>query len=287
MKLYSVDRSNLENKSFTVRENNYPYFLKIWHYHPELELVYVLKSTGTRFIGDSIDKFEAGDVVLLGKNLPHMWQNDEVYFKEESKLKAIAIAIHFKDDFLGNQFLLTPEMSDISNLVKDATYGIYFKNLDAKTKKLIRDLHNYKGFDRAINFLKILNLLARHDEKKFIASEGYVNTTLLHENKKSEKIYEYIFKNFNQKINLSIVADIAHMNPSAFSRYFKKINKKSFSIYLSEIRVGYACKLLIENKYNITQICFESGFNNISNFNKQFKTITKLTPSEYLKTHHK
>ena len=98
-----------------------------------------------------------------------------------------------------------------------------------------------------------------------------------------DKVYEYIFKNFNHNISLKNVAEVANMNKSAFSRLFKKVNNKPYSKYLNEIRIGYACKLLIENKYNITFICYESGFNNISNFNRQFKNITSMTPSEYIK----
>ena len=287
MKLHLLDRSSLKNSSLKVKNNRYPYFLKIWHYHPELELVVILKSTGTRFIGDCIEKFEEGDLMIIGKNLPHMWLNDDEYFNESSNLIAEAIAIHFKENFLGYPFFTIPEMTHILELFKKAKYGIKFMNVDKKLINNIKDLLNETGFEQIIKFIEILNVLAKHPKYKLLASEGYINSIHKNENKNLDKIYEYIFNNFNKPINLNTVAEIAHMNPSAFSRFFKRVNRKTFSKYINEIRIGYACKLLIENKHNITTVCYESGFNNISNFNRQFKAIKNMSPSDYLKHYNK
>jgi AraC-like DNA-binding protein len=131
--------------------------------------------------------------------------------------------------------------------------------------------------------LNILHQLAKHKEISLLSSEGYFNLGLGDE---SDKTHEFIFTNFNQPIQLSDVAAIAQMNPSAFSRYFKRVHRKTFSRYLIEIRIGYACKLLIENKYNISSICYKSGFNNISNFNKQFRSIKEMSPSSYVRLHN-
>ena len=141
MKLHLLNRASLQNSSFTVTQNSYSHFLKIWHYHPELELVYIAKSTGTRFIGDGIEKFSEGDLVLIGKNLPHMWLNDEVYFEADSGLVSEAIAIHFKEDFLGMEFLNAIEMKPISQLIKRAAQGIKFSNIDHKLIEKIQKLH--------------------------------------------------------------------------------------------------------------------------------------------------
>lgn len=286
MKLHYLDRSGISNSSFTTKINEYPYFLKIWHYHPELELVIILESEGTCFIGDSIEKFEVGDIVLIGKNLPHMWLNDEDYFNQNTKLSAKAIAIHFKQDYLGKAFLETPEMNHLSNLFENARYGIKFLNIN---KNIITDIQNMlelKGFDKTIAFLIILNKLAKHKQIKQLASKGFTNAFKTIKSETQDKVQAYIFKNFNKEISLEEAASVAHMNASAFSRYFKRVNKKTFSRYVTEIRIGYACKLLIENKFNIASICYESGFKNISNFNRQFKIIMHSTPSEYLKKHN-
>ncbi len=161
MKLHSVDRTKLSTHSFTIRKNNYSNFLKIWHYHPELELVYILQSEGTRFIGDSIQQFKKGDLVLIGKNLPHLWLNENKYFAPKSKLKAEAISIHFKEDFLGNSFSQIPEMKNISTLLDASKHGIQFTDVSTKTVNTIKALTNKKGVDKFISLLIILDLLAK------------------------------------------------------------------------------------------------------------------------------
>lgn len=283
MKLHLLNRNNRENSSFTVTHHQESTFLKVWHYHPELELVLSLKGTGTRFVGDSIKKFEEGDLVLIGKNLPHMWLNDEAYFEKGSKLVAEDITIHFKKEFLGFDFLDSKEMELISKLLYIARYGIKFNELPQKTKKKIRNLYKLApGFERTIAFLQLLNVLANHKNKEFLSSEGFVNSFKQNQNENLDKTYEYIFENFAKPISLKDVAEVANMNPSAFSRFFKRVNNVTFSRYLNEVRIGYACKQLIENKHKIATICYDSGYNNLSNFNRQFKAIKHMSPKQYL-----
>ena len=284
MKLHLLDRSN-SNSGISVKKNNYPRFLKLWHYHPELELVAILKSTGTCFIGDSIKKFQPKDVVLIGKNLPHMWLNDPLYFEENSTLKAAAISIHFRDLFLGNTFLNLPEMNSILQLFKKAEQGIQFKNVSKKLRQSIEKLHTASDFNKTYHFIAILYELSIHSDYKVLASSGYVIALQREDSALTNQVIAYIFKNFNKEINLKKVAEISKMNASAFSRSFKRVHRKTFSKYVNEIRIGYACKLLIENDLNIAAIAYETGFNNLSNFNRQFKIIKKISPSAYIKKH--
>lgn len=285
MKLHLLERGNLHNSSFTNKVDDYPYLLKKWHYHIELELVLILKSEGSCFVGDSIEKFEVGDIILIGENLPHMWLNDEDYFQQNADQTSKAIVIHFKKDYLGTSFFETPEMNHIWNLFNRARLGLKFLNTNPQLIEIIQDLSKQSGFEKTMSFINILNQLAKHKETKSLASEGFVNSFKPIKNETQDKVHAYIFKNFNKDIPLEEVAQIAHMNASAFSRFFKRINNKTFSRYLSEIRIGYACKLLLEEKYTIATICYESGFNNISNFNRQFKLIMNSTPSVYLRKH--
>ncbi|MCF7567874.1 AraC family transcriptional regulator [Sabulilitoribacter arenilitoris] len=286
MRLHLLDRSTkLNDFSFSIRNNRYPNFLKIWHYHPEFELVTILKSSGTRFIGDNIEQFNVGEVVLIGKNLPHMWLNDKEYFQENTKLEAQAIAIHFKENFLGKSFFNIPEMSVIKKMFENAKYGVKFTGDLSLAIRWIKKIETLKGFDKTIALLKILNLLANHKDYKLLSSMGFVNSFKKTGRTNLVEVYEYIIKNFKERITLNDVANIACMNPTAFSRVFKRVNRKTFSEYLNEVRVGYACKLLMEEKYNISEICFESGFNNISNFNRQFKKTTGYSPTNYIKRH--
>ncbi len=285
MKLHLLDRSTLNDNTFSIKKNCYPYFLKLWHHHPDLELVVINKSTGTCFVGDAIEKFEKNDIVLIGADLPHMWLNDDVYFRKDSKLLAEAVAIHFKKDFLGKQFFEISEMKNIQELFLRSQNGIKFINVDPNIINDIENLLVLNGFEKMISFLSILNKLAKHKAYKLLASDGFLNTFNKSENKVLDKVYEYIFKNFTKPITLNEIASVANMNPSAFSRFFKRVNRKLFSKYLNEIRIGYACKLLMEQNNNIASICYESGFNNLSNFNRQFKLITKMSPKAYIKQH--
>lgn len=285
MQLRLLDRSNTRGQAFVTRRNRYPHFLKLWHHHPELELVVILESTGTRFVGDSIEKFNVGEVVLLGKNLPHMWLNDPIYFEKEAGLFAEALCIHFKEDFLGEDFLDLRATEHLLQLFKMANRGIKFLDLDFSITTQIKAINEAPNdFSSLLKLLQLLDRLARHKKIELLTSEVYP----IHDfDESSDKTQEFIFRNFNQPIQLSDVAAIAKMNPSAFSRYFKRVHRKTFSRYLIELRVGYACKLLMENKANISSICYESGFNNISNFNKQFRSIKNMTPSEYIRLHSK
>jgi len=285
MKPRLLNRSNKQRQAFSVRRNRFPNFLKIRHYHPELELVYIAESTGTRFVGDHIEKFEPGELVLLGKNLPHMWLNDKNYFQSNSKLMADALCIHFKEDFTGKPFLELAGTEPLTELFKNARRGIRFINLNFPAGEMMLELAGEKDeFQRLLKLLELLHQLARHPQIKLLSSEGYLERKL---DEQSDKTHEFIFKNFTKQILLSEVAAIARMNPSAFSRYFKRIHRKTFSRYLIEIRIGYACKLLIENKINVSSACYESGFNNISNFNKQFRNVMNMSPSQYIKQHRK
>ncbi|MBI6118247.1 AraC family transcriptional regulator [Salegentibacter maritimus] len=283
MKLHLVDRRSCNNYSFSVSHHKYPSLLKVWHYHPEIELVLLIKSTGTRFVGDSIETFVPGQLVLLGENLPHMWLNAPEYYTRDSKREAEAIAVHFKLDFLGSEFLHAPELFKVADLLKRARQGMLFNKPTKEIKNIMKELLYCQGVERLSKLLMLLNILSNTTAYEYLSSEGFINSFNQKETNNLKKVYEYIFKNFDEPIQLNKVAEIARMNPSAFSRFFKKIHKKTFTRYLNEIRIGYACKLLMENKHKILAVCYDSGFTNISNFNRQFKLIRGMTPSQFQK----
>ncbi len=283
MKPQLLNRKTDQERGYNIRQNRYPHFLKIWHYHPELELVVITEGTGTRFVGDSIAKFEPGEVLLLGRDLPHMWLNDPVYFEAGSGLMVDAWCIHFREDFPGKDFLSLSGAGPIHQLYQKARLGIRFYDLPFLAEDTIVDI--LSELSESIKLLKMLHLLthlALHDRYQLLASDGYVNTRA---EESADKTHEFIFKNFQKPIKLSDVAEVANMNPSAFSRYFTRIHRKPFSRYLIEIRVGFACKLLMEKNVTISRVCYESGFNNISNFNRQFRNVMGMSPSDYRKVH--
>lgn len=281
MKLYNLNRNVSVNNSFEARINEGAHFLNIWHYHQEFELVVILKSSGAYFIGDAINEFSENDVYLVGKNLPHMWLNEEAYFKNNRSLKAKAIAIHFEENFLGEQFFNTPEMLHIKELLGHAKFGLKFSN--AK-KDLIQDLElivESVGFDKTMLLLHVLHKLSKHNESTQLASSGYVQENSAIKNGTIDHVISYLFENFKNAVTLKEISDVANMHPSAFSRLFKRTQNKTFTKFLSEIRIGYACKLLLEKNAPIASICYEVGFNNLSNFNRQFKALKHCSPKEF------
>lgn len=282
MKPKYLDRTPAHS-CFNVQTNKENHFLKVWHFHKELELDFISSSSGTLFAGDFIGKFSEGNLVLLGKNLPHMWVNSEEYFVEDNDLFAEACVVHFTEDFLGEEFLKQPEMVEIKNLFINARRGIVFKGDTSLINKRIQSLKKFSGFSRVVELLKILNLLAKWEAINILSSQNFVQNFSDNKLKKLEVVYEYIYNHFNTDICLEKVAEVACMNPSAFSRYFKKAHGKNFIKYVNELRINYACKLILDNKYAIIDVCYECGFNNLSNFNRQFKLITGSAPSNYLK----
>ncbi|PRY87118.1 AraC family transcriptional regulator [Mongoliibacter ruber] len=286
MKAKLLERRNPFDKSFNSAIHSYPHFLNIWHYHSELELVYILSSTGTRFIGDSIKPFESGELVLIGEGLPHMWQNDPVYFEKDSKLKAEAITLHFRKDFGGKEFLEMTEMHQIQQLIEMAAQGIVFnKETAEEAKEAMLSIHQSDGFERMIALLQLLHKLATQGEFQLLSTKGFSNPAEKTGDLRIDKVYAYTFNNFRKNITLEEVADVANLNPTAFCRFFKKHTKKNYSKFLNEIRIGYACKLLLEERLNISEVGYESGFNNLSNFNRQFKNMMSLSPSQFLLRH--
>lgn len=283
MKAQLITKFVEQTSSFALAKHSFKNFLKVWHYHPELELVVILESTGSRFVGDSIENFKPGEVILIGKNLPHLWLNDKIYFEENNKdLKAKALVIHFNEDFAGGLFHI-PEMSGINDLLKRAKRGIKFHDTNIIDK--VNGMFKMSEYEKIISFINILKHLSEQNNHMLLSSTGYINSFNEIRNSKIIKIYEYIMNNFKDEVSLNKVAELASMNPAAFSRYFKNIHKSTFIRYLNEVRIGYACKLLIEDRYTIAEVCYESGFNNISNFNRQFKLLKNMAPSEYIKMH--
>lgn len=285
MKAQLVDRSAYQDSSFELENHSYKNFLKVWHYHPEPELVIIRESRGTRFVGDNIDKFEPGEIVLLGKNLPHQWLNDKVYFEKHSNLRAKAHVIHFHENFMAG-ILKIPEMREVSNLFEKAKRGIKFEGTSNNLViTLVDEMFELHGYDRTIHLLKVLKYLSRQSQYKMLSSTGYIHSFKKKKSSKILRIYEYIMNNFTNGVCLEQAAELANMNASAFSRYFKRIQKKTFTQFVNEVKIGYACKLLIEQKCNISEVCYKSGFNNISNFNRQFKSLKKMTPTEFIEKH--
>lgn len=271
-------------ESISFQHVQAPKFMNLWHYHPEVELVYIQQGSGNCFIGDAIERFGPETLVLLGSSLPHNWINDQKYFLPDSTLVAESLAVHFMPEFLKVNLREVPEFQAIGHLVERAKVGLWFGLETSRAAfYLLEKMKAADAFERLLCFFSILRLLAEAEDVRLLSSPGYL-AMFSETNDRLGRVHEYLMNNFTRDISLEKVAEIALMNKSAFCRYFKKATKKHFSQYLNEIRIGFACRLLQENgEPAISEIAFESGYNTISNFNRQFKLITGHTPSTYLR----
>ena len=275
---------NLEN-SFSLRKDVSANFESTWHYHPELELHYTKKGEGLRFIGDNISNFNSDEMLLLGENLPHTWKSHDAYLHPQSKLEVETMVMHFLPDCLGQEFLSLPEAYALTQLFKKAKNGLLIQG-DTKRKllSLLEAAHQAENLNRIALFISILSTLSETSEYEPITSAHAFYQSNQLETDRLNQIYTYTLKNYMNKISLSEIASLSCLSITSFCRYFKLMTNKTYTDFLSEIRISYACKLLIENKeLTIESISTETGFNNASNFFRQFKKTIGLTPKAYRK----
>ncbi len=277
----------LENNtaSFDIRYEKVPYFDNPWHYHPELELTLITKSQGTRFVGDNIERFKEGDLILLGSNLPHYWRNDSLHYALNSTEIAEAMILRFRLDFLGKPWLLIPEMREVRQLFERAAHGISFSPITSDViKPLLFKLHESKGIEQVINFLEICKILVRANDARALSTKIFGESNPLNDSDRMNLVLNYIHLNLQEHISLETVANFANMNATAFCRYIKTKTNKTFIGLLNDIRIAYACRLLLDSPRTISEICYDCGFNNLTHFNFIFKKITGKNPTNYRKS---
>nr|WP_294870840.1 helix-turn-helix domain-containing protein [uncultured Pedobacter sp.] len=285
MKPQLLKVANNSVNSFSARRDKVPYINNRWHYHAEVELIYFKKGNGTQFIGDSIKRFRSGDVVLVGAHLPHYWRFDDNYFNDE-KSNADVVVVHFCENFWGNSFLNLPENKSLKLLLERAQRGVQVQD---KSKKLIGELIESillsEGPKRIILLVEALLAIENYSQGSLLSSIGFRHDFEETENDRINAIYNYSLANFKRKIQMEEMAAVANISPNSFCRYFKSRTRKTYTQFISEIRVGHACKLLIEDSMNVKQICYESGFHNFASFHKHFKIITGKSPLSYQKSY--
>jgi AraC-like DNA-binding protein len=247
-----IAEREIGNRIFTTYTYVQSYFTTEFHFHKECQLVYILESEGKRIVGDNVEHFESGELILLGPDLPHTWHNDKIYF-EVKKPRAHSVSLYFHPTKLIEYFSAFADTKQLQKMLFRAKRGMKFK---WKTKKnlieLLLQLKTLSGLSSILGFTRILEIICETKEFDFLASNGYTNTF--------------------------------HMNEQAFCRYFKANTRKSFVQFVNEIRIGQACKMLIHQDQSINAITYECGFNSISNFNRIFKAIKGSSPNEFKKT---
>jgi AraC-like DNA-binding protein len=273
---------NKQLETFNIRHEKVQIFQHPWHYHPELELNLIIESTGIRFIGDSIEPFEAGELVLLGANLPHYWMSDKRMLDPHSTIQAQAIILRFRIDLWGKFFTDIPEMKDIKALFERAARGLIFgKNVGIHIKPLLEQLLEAQYSARIRLWLHIFETLSQTEDYRFLSQTGFINKQPLRDSDRINTVLTYVQEHLADPIVLEDVAKIANMSIAAFCRYFKQQTNKTFIETLNELRINYACRLLAGTHKDISLICFESGFRNVPHFNAVFKENTGKTPTQY------
>ncbi|GAA4156477.1 AraC family transcriptional regulator [Chryseobacterium ginsenosidimutans] len=250
----------------------------VWHYHPEVELIFVCGGSGKRQIGSNISYFTEGDLVLMGSNLPHCGMTNE------NTKNDYEMVIQFKPDFLGETIWELPEMQRIASLLEKSKAGIVFsENVKKTIGKKIVEMHESSSLERLVRFIEILDTLASTQDYRILNAGKYYLQTQVEDNERINIIFNYVKDHFKEQITLDEIADLANMKVPSFCRYFKKITNKTFTQFVNEYRITHSLKLLAEQPLSITEVCFESGFNNFSYFNKTFKEYIQKSPSQYRK----
>lgn len=264
--------------SFGVQEYEGTHFYNQWHFHPELELALIEKGSGTRLIGNHVERYNNNELVLIGSNVPHLWQSDENCTESQS------MVIHFLEGFGGAQLVHLPEMKNIKALFEKAQRGIIFEGKTlVQVSEMLTTISQKQGAERFISFLQILHILSLSQEVRFLSnidSQGLISQS---DTERINQIYSFVLANFSENITIEAMSRVANLSPTSFCRYFKKCTNKTFVDFLIEVRINHACKQLIETSKPIGQIAIESGYNSLSNFNTHFKKIMKATPLNYKK----
>lgn len=279
MKAVKEQIIHAHHQSFSVTEFEQDYFDSPWHFHVEYELTYVKYGYGTRFVGTSSELFNKGDLVLVGSLVPHYWRcGNAFYDKKELKAKSMVVQFH-GDLFFKNEL---PETKNIRLLLKKSASGICFEN-GFDYEEDIKVMFETSGINRLLLFYQLLEKLSKSKNKRLLSTSEESQLYQAKDSVTFQKILNHIFQNIQKDISIASVAHEVHMSRSAFCKYFKKRTKKTFTQYVNNLRVDNAAKLLVESDLNVSQICFESGFNSLSYFNRQFKKYKGTSPKIYIK----
>ncbi|PWG78364.1 AraC family transcriptional regulator [Pararcticibacter amylolyticus] len=271
--------------SFSSRRDTLPDINSRWHYHPEVELIYIRKGTGNQFVGDNITPFSHGNLVLIGPDLPHCWQFDDCYFNPGSGAGKVDVyVVHFNKYFWGETFLNLPENRDLKSVLDRSKWGIQLNGDTGAIGDLIEQIVHASGARKIMLLMEALLRISHSPDCRQLASLGFQYNFQDAEKDRITAIYNYSITNFQKKITLEEIASVANISPSFFCKYFKSRSRKTYSDFLNELRVGHACKLLIGNTYNVKEVCFQSGFYNQASFYRYFKKVTGKSPVDYQRT---
>ena len=267
------------DRSFHVAEKRLARFDAPWHFHPELELTWIVESRGRRFVGDSIAPFREGELVLLGPDLPHLWQNEGL---QKRGSRAHSVVVQFGIGFLGREIFTHPEFQNIRLLFGAASRGLEFsREFSRAAADDLQALCGLSGLRALTRLLELLEHLSADRKAKPLASLCYAPVLDRRQEARLARVYGYAARHFRERVTLPGLARSAAMSPAAFSRYFKRFTGRAPSDFLNDLRIEHACRLLRETNRTVADIASEAGFPTLTNFNRRFRERAGTTPREY------
>jgi len=271
------------SESFRVQEDRQPHFYDVLHCHPEIQLTLIVQSEGVYSIAHQLGRFAEYDMYLIGADVPHVFKNGEAWYSGQAIGEAKSISLFFKENSFGEGLFDVPEFFKIKQLLEGSERGIKLsRQLADELGGPMLNMPQLTGAARIIQLLSFLETIASGGEWEYL-SPPIEKRFPKEDYERLNSIVTYIMKHYSQPISLEDIAAEAHLSPSAFCRFFKKRTRKSFVEYVNEFRVSMACKMLVESGLPISRICYETGFNNLANFNRQFRRVMGETPSGYRK----
>ncbi|MBB2926799.1 AraC family transcriptional regulator [Paraburkholderia silvatlantica] len=267
------------DESFKVWSHGYPYRTVRWHFHPEYEIHLITATTGKYFVGDFIGSFAPGNLVMIGPNLPHNWVSSVPH---DEPVDERCLVLQFDADFIARAINAFPEFRRVQALLDASCWGLLFTpETGAAAEPILREMLGAQGMRRVTLFIDLLDLLVQSGEPAALASEAYRADPARYAGTRINHVLAFIGKNLSQELRETELAELAGQSVSAFSRYFRRHTGVSFVRYVNQLRINLACQLLMSGELNITNICYQVGFNNLSNFNRQFLLIKEMSPSRW------
>jgi len=254
-----------------------------WHYHNNYEISFITEGSGKRIVADSIEEFQLGDLVFIGRNLPHVWIADKET-RTPSNRSLEMVFLQFTTEVLGSQLLVLPEFKYVAKALDLSERGIQIVGQTLnEVSELMLQMPYLIGFERMLHFFKMMDIIGKSDSNIQLASKEYLKTRFKTGNKRIATIHEYLMNHYREEINLKKLAELVSMAEGSLCRFFKMNMGITIFEYLNQIKTDFACKLLMDNDLSILEVCLDSGFNNLSHFNKQFRKSTGVPPTEYRK----
>ena len=267
------------DESFKVWSHGYPYRTVRWHFHPEYEIHLITATTGKYFVGDFIGSFAPGNLVMIGPNLPHNWVSSVPH---DEPVDERCLVLQFDGDFIARAIDAFPEFRRVERLLDASRWGLLFTSeTGAAAEPILREMLGAQGMRRVTLFIDLLDLLVQSEEPAALASEAYRADPARYAGTRINHVLAFIGKNLSQELRETELAELAGQSVSAFSRYFRRHTGVSFVRYVNQLRINLACQLLMSGELNITDICYQVGFNNLSNFNRQFLLLKEMSPSRW------